>query len=235
MKKLIELERSVIPSCDVDTIEALKRLVKATCSIEGIGAYKIGFELVIPYGMKRIIEEIRNLTDLPVIYDHQKAATDIPATGEKFVKACRSSGCNSIIFFPQAGPKTEESWIDAAKEADLHTIVGGEMTHAAYLESDNGFLKDDMPTRAYTIAANLGITDFVVPGNKPDKIKEYKKMLEAMGVKPIFYSPGLITQGGSITEGAKAAGNNWHAIIGRGIYAQKEMEKAAKELVKEIV
>ncbi len=230
---IIKSDRSIIPACDVSSLKELKELVSATCSVKGIGGYKIGFELVIPFGMKKVVETIRKLTDLPIIYDHQKAATDIPTTGIKFVKACK--GADAIIYFPQAGPNTEEEWIKAAQKEGMQVIVGGEMTHPGYLESDNGFLKDDMPVRAYTIAANLGVTDFVVPGNKPSKIKEYRDMLVAMGVDPVFYSPGLVAQGGSISEGAKAAGSKWHAIVGRGIYQAKDMKKAAEELCKEII
>ncbi|MDO8480236.1 MAG: orotidine 5'-phosphate decarboxylase / HUMPS family protein [Nanoarchaeota archaeon] len=230
---IIARDRSVIPACDVETLDELKRLVKATCAIEGIGAYKIGFELVIPYGMKQVIEEIRTHSDLPIIYDHQKAGTDIPDTGEKFMRAC--SHANAVIIFPQAGPVTEEAWILAAQKKNMPIIVGGEMTHAGYLASEKGFLSDDMPERAYKIAAKLGVSDYVVPGNKPDKILKYRKMLEKMGITPVFYSPGLIAQGGSLTEGAEAAGPFWHAIVGRGIYGAKDMEKAAKELVKEIL
>jgi orotidine-5'-phosphate decarboxylase len=233
MAQIIKLPKSIIPACDVEGLQKLKQLVNETCDVEGIGAYKIGFELVIPYGMKAVVEAIRKLTDLPIIYDHQKSATDIPETGIKFMKACK--GVNAVILFPQAGPVTEEAWIKAAFSEKMKVIVGGEMTHKGYLESDNGFLKNDMPVRAYTIAANLGVKDFVVPGNKPEKIKEYRNMLEAMGVKPVFYSPGLVAQGGSLTEGAKAAGERWHAIIGRALYEAKDMHKAAKEFVKEIV
>jgi len=142
---------------------------------------------------------------------------------------------NAVILFPQAGPVTEEAWIKAAREEKMEVIIGGEMTHKGYLESDNGFLKSDMPKRVYTIAANLGVKDFVVPGNKPDKIREYKEMLEALSVKPVFYSPGLVAQGGSITDGARAAGDKWHAIIGRGLYEAKDMHAAAKEFVKQII
>ncbi len=230
---IIKQNKSIIPACDVATLEQLKKLVEDTHSVEGIGAYKIGFELVIPYGMKHVIETIRSITDHPIIYDHQKAATDIPDTGLKFIKACK--GADAVILFPQAGPVTEEAWIKACKDEGMGVIVGGEMTHKSYLQSDNGYLSDDMPTRSYTIAANLGVTDFVVPGNKPDKISEYKKMLDAMNIAPIFYSPGLVAQGGSITDGAKAAGDKWHAIVGRGIYGAADMNKAAKELVSQLI
>lgn len=228
--KIIKLDKSVVPACDVASLEKLKELVKETCSVEGIGAYKIGFELVIPFGIKNIIETVRNLTDLPIIYDHQKAATDIPDVGTKFVKACK--GVNAVIFFPQAGPVTEEAWIKSAFAEKIGVIVGGEMTHKGYLKGDNGFIDDKAPKKMYEVAAKLGVKDFVVPGNKPEKIKEYKEFLESLGVEPVLYSPGLIAQGGNVTESAKAAGNKWHAIVGRALYNAKDINKAAKELVK---
>lgn len=229
---LIKLKKSIIPACDVDTLPKLKKLVQGTCKVKGIGAYKVGFSLAIPFGLKKVVSEIRKLTKLPVIYDHQKAGTDIPATGEKFMKACKDAGADYVIIFPQAGPVTEEAWIDAAKNNGLKIIVGGEMTHKGYLESDNGFLKNNAPRRIYQIAASHGVTDYVVPGNKPDKIREYKEFLENKGISPVFYSPGLISQGGSITEGAEAAGEQWHAIIGRALYNAPDIKKKAEELVK---
>lgn len=231
--KIIKLDKSIIPACDVDTLEKLKKLVKETCSVEGIGAYKIGLELVIPFGMKNVIETIRKYTDLPIIYDHQKAGTDIPDLGVKFMKACK--GVNAVIIFPQAGPVTEEAWIKAAKAEKLGVIVGGEMTHPGYLVGDNGFIDDNAPKKMYEIAVRLGVKDFVVPGNKPEKILEYKNFLESLNVEPVLYSPGLITQGGNLTESAKVAGSKWHAIVGRALYHAKDINKAAKELAKALI
>ena len=229
---LIKHNKSIIPACDVSNLNKLSKLVKQTCEVKGIGAYKIGFQLIIKYGAKEVLETIRKQTDLPIIYDHQKAATDIPETGKKFVKSCKNM--DAVIMFPQAGPKTEKEWIKAAQKHNLKVIIGGEMTHSKYLESNGGFIKNNAPERIYRIAADLGVNNFVVPGNKPEKIKYYKKILEEKGVTPKFYSPGLIKQGGTIKEGAKAAGKNWHAIIGRGIYQKKDKKKAAKKLVKTI-
>ena len=95
--KIIKLDKSIIPSCDV-SLEKLKQSVSETCDVEGIGAYKIGLELVIPYGMTTVVEGIRKYTDLPIIYDHQKAATDIPALGEKFFNACK--GVDAVSLSP---------------------------------------------------------------------------------------------------------------------------------------
>ncbi|MBW2980428.1 orotidine 5'-phosphate decarboxylase [Candidatus Woesearchaeota archaeon] len=230
---IVKLNKSVIPACDVSDLMKLRELIEATCDIKGIGGYKVGFQIVLPHGIRKIVSVIREYTELPIIYDHQKAGTDIPDMAEKFMDVC--SEVNAVILFPQSGPVTEEKWIKAAQKVGVGVIVGGEMTHPGYLSSDKGFINDNAPKRIYEIAAKLGVKDFVVPGNKPKKINEYKKFLESLGIKPIFYSPGLIAQGGSITLGAKAAGDSWHAIVGRGIYRQENMRKAAEELVKEIV
>jgi orotidine-5'-phosphate decarboxylase len=68
----------IIPACDVTDLEELINLVKETCSLEFIQAYKIGVKMLALEGAKRVVQEIRRLTDLPIIYDHQKYGTDIP-------------------------------------------------------------------------------------------------------------------------------------------------------------
>lgn len=228
--QIIKLDKSIIPSCDISDLSKLKDLVKETCSVEGVGGYKIGLELCLRFGVPQVVDAIRKYTNLPIIYDHQKAATDIPELGEKFAKAVK--GVDAVILFPFTGPETEKAWIKACKKEKLGVIVGGEMTHKAFLESEGGFISEKESLKIYEIAAEQKINDYVVPGNKPEKIKLYKAFLEARGVKPIFYSPGLIAQGGNITESAHAAGERWHAIIGRALYNAKDINKAAKEIVK---
>lgn len=228
---IISLKKSIIPSCDVDSMEKLSKLVGATCSVKGVGAYKIGFELVIPFGMDKVVRTIRKITKLPIIYDHQKAGTDIPEMGEKFMKACK--GVDAVILFPQAGPETEAAWIKAAQQAKMNVIIGGEMTHQAFLKEAGGFIGDDAPKRIYEIAASMGVADFVIPGNKPGKSLEYAKIIKNKAKEPVFYSPGLVAQGGAITDLAKHLGS-WHAIIGRAIYEAKDMKKAAEELAKSL-
>ncbi|MBI2660122.1 orotidine 5'-phosphate decarboxylase [Candidatus Woesearchaeota archaeon] len=228
---IIKLKKSIIPSCDVGSLEKLDKLVKATCSVKGVGAYKIGFELVIPFNMEKIVKIIRKHTKLPIIYDHQKAGTDIPDMGSKFMKACKL--VDAVILFPQAGPETEAAWIKAAQQAKMNVIIGGEMTHQAYLKEAGGFIEDDAPKRMYEIAASMGVSDFVIPGNKPEKAMEYVNLIKNKISNPVFYSPGLIMQGGSIGHLAKQL-DSWHAIIGRAIYEAKDMKKACEELTKEL-
>jgi len=228
---IIKLKKSIIPSCDVNSLEKLSKLVKATCSAQCIGAYKIGFELVIPFGIGKIVNTIRKITKLPIIYDHQKAGTDIPEMGGKFMQACKA--VDAVILFPQAGPETELAWIKAAQQAKMNLIIGGEMTHQAYLKEAGGFIDDNAPKRIYEIAAGMGVTDFVIPGNKPEKALEYVKIIKNKIKNPVFYSPGLISQGGKISDLAQQL-DSWHAIIGRAIYEARDMRKAAEELTKEL-
>ena len=230
---IIPRQRSIIPACDVDE-KKLEELVKATCDIDGIGGYKLGFMLGLSIGLPRAVEIIRKHSNKPVIYDHQKAATDIPDTGLQFAKTCKSAGIDSIILFPMAGPETERAWIDYALAEDLKVIVGGLMTHKKYVQSEGGYLSDDGIIKMYETAAGLGVNDYVVPGNNPVAVKKIREMLVREHSHPVFYSPGFISQGGNISDSAKAAGENFHAIVGRGIYESTDMRATAIKLCDEL-
>ena len=233
MGKIIQRERSIIPACDVP-LEVYKEIVKETGKIDGIGGYKVGFFLGLDYGLPRIVETARRYTDKPLIYDHQKAGTDIPDMGKKFIDVCKKAGVDAVILFPQSGPETEKAWIESALEKDLGVIVGGLMTHPKYVRSEGGYLADEAVMEMYLNAAGLGVTDFVVPGNKPDDIRRIRETLEERGILPTFYAPGFVAQGGEISDAAKVAGNSWHAIVGRGIYEAKDKKQAALGLTSKL-
>lgn len=232
---IIKTDRSIIVACDVDTIEELEKIVFQTADIDKIGGYKIGFSLALVYGLPKIVEVIKRHSKKTIIYDHQKSGTDIPIMGRVFARACKNAGVDAIILFPQAGPETERAWIYHAFNEGLGVIVGGRMTHPAYSESEGGFIKDEGAMEIYKIAAQAGIINFVVPGNKPEIIEEIKKLIESQGViNPIFYAPGFITQGGKLSDTAKVAGQKFHGIIGRDIHQVQDIRKAALELTSQI-
>ncbi|MFH1423973.1 MAG: orotidine 5'-phosphate decarboxylase / HUMPS family protein [Candidatus Nealsonbacteria bacterium] len=241
MGKLITLEKSVIPACDVADLDKLYDLVAATKDVPGIGGYKIGLELAIPYGLAAIVKSIRyQHTQLPIIYDHQKGGTDIPELGTKFAKAVKGSGVDAVILFPFGGAATEEAWIKACQDAGLTVLVGGHMTQAKFLDNEGGFISFNAPELIYKIAAKNGLTDFVVPGNKTDFVLQYRQVLnEVLGEgKFTLYAPGFISQGGDITETGKVAGGNWHAIVGGAIYNNEgvdAMHQAAIKVTSQIV
>ena len=228
MGKIIQRERSIIPACDVP-LEVYEEIVRGTGDVDGVGGYKVGFFLGLNYSLPKIVEVTRKYTDKPIIYDHQKAGTDIPDTSEKFMDVCKKAGVDAVILFPQSGPETEKAWIESALEKDLGVIVGGLMTHPKYVRSEGGYLADEAVIEMYLNAADLEVTDFVVPGNRPDDIKRIKEALEERGISPTFYAPGFVAQGGEISDAAKVAGNSWHAIVGRGIYNREDIKQAALE------
>ncbi|MDP2947817.1 MAG: orotidine 5'-phosphate decarboxylase / HUMPS family protein [Nanoarchaeota archaeon] len=235
-QKIIGRERSVIPACDVATLEQFEELVKQTADVEGIGAYKIGFGLGLRYGLPKVVEIARKHTNKPLIYDHQKAATDIPETGRDFAELNKEAGIDAVILFPQAGPETERAWIYHALDKGLKVIVGGRMTHPAHVVSEGGFITDEGTLDMYRIGARAGLTNFVVPGNKPEVIKQVRELIEAEGVSnPVFHSPGFVAQGGKISDAAKYAGDRFHGIIGRGITQAKDPHAAAVEYTSQFV
>jgi orotidine-5'-phosphate decarboxylase len=227
--KIINRDRSVIPACDVQTLEQFEHLVKQTADVEGIGGYKIGFGLGLRHGLSKVVETARKYTNKPLIYDHQKAGTDIPDTGKDFANVMKESGIDTVILFPQAGPETERAWIYHALDQGLNVIVGGRMTHHAYSVSEGGFITDEGALDMYRIAARANINNFVVPGNKPEVIQQIRNVVEEENVHPVFYAPGFIAQGGKIADAAQAAGDRFHGIVGRGIYEAKDIKAAAIE------
>ena len=275
---IIEKDRSVLPACDVSTIEEFEELVKQTADVDGIGGYKVGFELalssqflslkefkdllevtkkylsaianpeisrlfnelcmfsyklpdeVLIGGLEHVVKTARKYTDKPIIYDHQKAGTDIPDTGKNFARVCKKAGVDAVILFPQSGPETERAWIYHALDNGLKVIAGGPMTHSGYKESEGGFISDEGVFRMIRIAAKAGINNFVAPGTKLEDFKRVVEIVKEEGVQnPIYYAPGFVAQGGKIEDATKIAGDKWHAIVGRGIYKETDMRKAAIE------
>lgn len=233
MGKIISQNRSIIPACDVDKVR-YEEIIKETCDIPQIGAYKISAVLAITEGMESLVEIAKKYTNKPLIYDHQKAGTDIPATGKSFTSELKKIGINALIIFPLSGPATQAEWIRSAQEVELPIIVGGYMTHERFVVSDGGYIDDNAAEKIYTNAAFQNITDYVVPGNKPAIIKKIKNILTENNIDPIFYAPGFIAQGGQISEAAKEAGLRWHAIVGRAIYESQDIQKVVDRLIQHL-
>ncbi len=233
-EKLLHLTHGVIPACDVATIEEFKTLIGQTCSVDGIVGYKVGCTLALSYGIPKLTEIVTEQTDLPVIYDHQKAGTDIPQMSAKFAEVCVKAGVKVVIIFPMAGPAAEKAFIEALFQTELVPWVGGEMTHEKYLSGEGGFIDDDAPKEMYKIAVECGVEYFVVPGNKTDVIRKYNTLLSETVKEPKFCMPGIGVQGGGIRKAFEAVkGKEAYAIIGSAIYKSRDMERAARGFCKE--
>lgn len=239
MKRLIEAKRSVIVACDVPPDE-VKGLVEATWRVDGIGGYKIGFRISSgALGLQTMVSHIHDITgsSKPVIYDHQKGGTDIPDLGPGFAEMLVWADVDAVILFPFGGSKTQMEWTKACQEVGLTVLIGGHMTQEGFLASEGGYITDDAPQRIYIRATEQGVRDFVVPGNKVELVEKYRKLLEGiLGVGNFtLYAPGFIKQGGVISETAKVAGPNWHAIVGSAICNAEDPGAAAKKMTSQIL
>lgn len=198
--------------------------------------------MALELGLPEVVRRIRYHSSLPIIYDHQKAGNDIPEMDKTFAEVCCRADVDAVILFPFSSPVTEERWIKAAQDTGLIVLVGGHMTVPKFLASQDGFIANNAPDRIYSIAAENGVRDFVVPGNKPEYVDQYRALLTGiLGLDNFtLYAPGFITQGGNIAEAGKVAGKKWHAIVGSAIYGKdkpfsvEEMEAAAEEVTAQI-
>jgi len=206
--------RKVIPALDVTDLNRLEQLIEAIDGQEIIYGYKAGFSLGLTHGLPKVVETIRKYSDKPIIYDHQKAATDIPDTGKLFAQTMKDSGIDEVILFPQAGPATLEAWVKAVQEQEMKVIVGGIMTHPKFVVSEGGFIRDEAVIEMYRNSFELGVKDFVMPLTKPDAVKKLYKEAE-LDESCAFYSPGFGKQGGDAAQFAFL--KTHYLIIGRAL------------------
>lgn len=216
---LLTVDKGIIIAADVSTLKDLNSLVEVASSVPEVVAIKVGFTLVLRYGLPSVINAINQISDLPVIYDHQKAGTDIPAMGLPFAEACRDAGVKGVIFFPLAGPRTLEGFVSGALKSGLTPIVGLVMTHKAFLQSEGGFILDIASQLICKQAIELGVHSFVLPGNRINIVSHFAEG-PLLPVRPVeILMPGIGSQGGSITQAFEAAKpHHPFAIIGSAIY-----------------
>jgi len=205
---------SLIPSLDVVSLDETARVVEAVQAHPFVYGFKIGFSLGLARGLPETVKTIRKYTAKPIIYDHQKAATDIPATGKLFARVLADAGIDEAILFPQAGPATLEAWIEAVGETKMKTIVGVVMTHPKYLQGEGGWLADSSPVEIARVAKAAGVKAFVTPLTKPALVARLAEETPFDG-EDEFYSPGLGAQGGD--PKAFPALKTHRLIVGRAL------------------
>ena len=225
-KFLIKFGKSIIPACDVQSLEHLEKQIGGT-DIPGVHAYKVGFYLALKFGLPRVIGTIREIRpDAKVIYDHQKAGTDVPFTGELYANVLKDSGVDAAILFPREDdPVVQYKWTQWLFDNGIVPIIGGELTHRPANEKTD---------QIYINAIFQGVREFVVPGNKPHRVAHYTKMFKEFGIEAAENSPGFVEQGGSISDAGEVAGERWHAICGRATYNPNKKKNPDEITVEEI-
>ncbi|MBI2514848.1 hypothetical protein HYV91_01500 [Candidatus Wolfebacteria bacterium] len=228
--------KSVILACDFKSLWKLEELARATAGIPGVGAFKVGFRLVLRFGLPLVVQTIREYAPGPeIIYDHQKAGTDIPDLADGFAEDVKYAGADAVILFPFGGLVTQREWIRAAQAKGLKVLVGGHMTQKGFLVSEGGYIADEAPALIYNRAVDLGVTDFVVPGNQPGFVAKYREEIFDRRLREGKYSlnaPGFVSQTGDITETGRVAGPRWNAIVGRALVGLEGVENIKAAAIK---
>ncbi len=224
-------EYRIIPALDTADLEAALRL---TCRVAGrasVYGFKLGFALGLGHGLPETVRRIREWTDKPLIYDHQKAATDIPDTGALFADVLKKAGIDEAILFPHTGPHVLAAWTRALQERQLKVIVGAVMTHPAYLVSEGGFIADEAAASIYRQAAVLGVSAFVVPLTKPALVAKLAEEVPFTKDQE-FYSPGFGAQKGDPAQFPALARH--YLIMGRSLFAAEDPAKKLAEVEEEL-
>ncbi len=226
----------IVPALDLLTVDDLRRVVEATTDVEGIVAYKVGLQAVLHIGLFRAVAAIRELSGLPLIYDHQKAGADMPDSAKGFVSICAQADLAGLILFPVAGPTAVREFVGHTLAAGLDAVVGGHIPVPDYTDSGGGYFVDDVLDRLLDDAVEIGATQVVFPANDLDGIRRRSAWLAERVPEPVVYLTGIGPLGGTIPDSFAAAAGVpvRRAVVGRRICAAVDPTEAAKAVVAEL-
>jgi orotidine-5'-phosphate decarboxylase len=224
----------ILLALDMESLDDMKRVVEATTRIEGIVGYKVGLTATLRLGLGGAVRHLRSATDLPLVYDHQKAGPDVPDMAAKFASTCKEAGVDGLILFPIAGPRAVIEFAGHALKHRLMPVVGGDLPFPDYNASGGGYVIDDALDKIFRKALEIGVDHFVIPANTPDKVRRHARWLIRKLEQPTLFVPGIGPLGGTIADTfAAAPGCRVYAVIGRAIYAAADPAQAARSLAAE--
>ncbi len=114
-------------------------------------------------------------------------------------------------------------------------IVGLTMIHPAYLKSDGGFIRSNVPNEIADISLGLGVQSFVLPGNQPEIEAELCTGLLSENAPVEIMMPDIGKQGGTIQRAMKSDANHkFFAIFGFAIYKAKPPLNALRKFAEEL-
>lgn len=227
-------KHGIIVALDAETVDACKRTIDLTTAVEGVVGYKLGMSMALRLGLAEAVRQLRAHTDLPLIYDHQKAGPDVFDMAAKFAGFCAEAQVDGLVLFPIAGPRAVEGFVGETIKHGMLPLVGGDLPFPDYNVSGGGYVADDALERIIDKAVEFGASHFVIPGNTPDKLRHHSERLKSMLRAPVFVVPGIGPLGGRIGELVAAAnGCSVYGVVGRAVYGVPDQTGAARALVDE--
>lgn len=186
---------------------------------DDVDAIKINWPLVLNCGPD-MVEEISSVK--PVICDFKIA--DIPNTSRLIAENAFDRGATGVIIHAFSGIDSLEAVIKVANEHDGLVFSVVELSHPGAVESYAGVLD-----RNIDISLRGGVSGFIAPGTRPDKISYIR---EKAGADSIILSPGIGAQGGSGRVAIESGAD--FVIVGRSIYTAEDPGAVAREIVKSL-
>ena len=233
-KPLIAADAGIIPALDLDDLDRMRRIVEATAPIPGVVGYKLGAVVALRHGLGRAIAVVREFTDLPVLYDHQKAGTDIPSMADGFTKLCRDAGADGLVLFPLAGREAVRQFARRTLARGMTPLVGGELPYPEYRARHGGFVHDSALSRILEEATGVGVDHVIVPANDPRNVRRQLRLVRRHVERPSVFLPGIGALGGGIDACfAAAEGCRRYAIIGRAILRARRPAATARRFAEE--
>ncbi len=224
----------VIVALDADAVDACKQTIDLTTKVDGVVGYKLGMTMALRLGLAESVRQLRAHTDLPLLYDHQKAGPDVFDMAAKFAGLCAEAKVDGLILFPTAGPRAVEGFVGETIRRGMLALVGGDLPFPDYNISGGGYVADDALERIIDKSIEFGATHFVVPGNTPAKLAHHSARLKSRLAAPVFIVPGIGPLGGKIGDLVAAAnGCSVYGVVGRAVYGAADQTLAARMLVDE--
>jgi orotidine-5'-phosphate decarboxylase len=236
MVKVLKGEMGIVPALDIDSHDHLELVVRETSKREGVAGYKLGLTSVMRFGLKESMKRLRDLTDLPILYDHQKAGPDMPDMAIKYTAMCKEADVDGLILFPVAGPTAVDSFVGEAVRAGIVPVVGGEIPVPDYGVSGGGYMLDDALDRILARAVHNKADHFVLPAHDKTKIERWSKWIAANVKSPLVLITGFGALGGTVETAftPAAACQRRFAIVGRLITGAKSPGDAAAKMYDEM-
>ena len=227
-------KHGIIVALDADTVDACKKTIDLTTTVDGVVGYKLGMTMALNLGLAEAVRQLRSHTDLPLLYDHQKAGPDVVDMAAKFAALCANAKVDGLILVPLAGPRAVEGFVGESLKQGILPLVGGDLPFPDFNISGGGYVADDALERIIDKAVEAGANHFVVPGNTTAKLAHHSERLKSKLRAPVFIVPGIGPLGGKIGDLVRAAnGCSVYGVVGRAVYGAPDQVAAARALVDE--
>jgi orotidine-5'-phosphate decarboxylase len=202
--------KGVMFAADIPDIKSLLRIVQEVSP--WVSAIKLGNAVLLQHGL-RLIKEVKQVTDRPVIIDAK--IMDIPYVAGTIAEQVLAHGGDGLTVCGPVGYDTLGMCKSILRDKAL--IVFTQFTH------DYSLITDEMANQYVDLAVALDCTGVLVPATLPERIGYVRKRI---GDSTIIISCGVGYQGPKVGSAIEQGAD--YEIIGRAIYSPSDSKTPAE-------